>query len=127
MTTRTQVAEYLADQLTSGRSSAVQQAAAWLVSRGRARQARYLARDVAAALVERGYVYARVTTARPLSAGARTAVETFIKRETGARQLELEVQINPLALGGLRLEVPAAELDATIQHRLATLVEGVQA
>lgn len=126
MTSRTQVAEYVADHLTTERPTALRSAAAWLVARGRSRQAQYLAQDVATVLAGRGYVLARVTTARPLSAASRTAVEAFVRRETGARELELETLVDPTVIGGLRLEIPTATLDATVRRRLATLVEGVQ-
>jgi F-type H+-transporting ATPase subunit delta len=82
---------------------------------------------VAKLLAERGYVYARVTTARPLAAPVRSSVEAFLRQATGARELELETRVEPAVIGGVRLEIPTAELDATVRHRLAKLVEGVHA
>ncbi len=126
MATRTQVADYVATKLSAGRSTAVREAAAWLVATGRARQAPYLARDVAKALSEQGYVYARITTARPLSDETRRQIEAFLRHITGATQLELDTQVDAQLIGGLRLETPTAELDATVRRKLAQLVEGVQ-
>ena len=70
MASRMQVAAYIADHLRDDRRGALRSAAAWLTEKGEPRQARYLARDVAQVLTERGYVWAQVTTARPLSAAA---------------------------------------------------------
>jgi F-type H+-transporting ATPase subunit delta len=126
VTTRTQVAEYVADHLATDRPAVLRSAAAWLVSKGRGRQASYLARDVATVLAGRSYVLARVTTARPLSAETRAAVEAFVRAETGARDLELDATVDPAVIGGVRLEIPTAELDATVRQRLAKIVEGVQ-
>jgi F-type H+-transporting ATPase subunit delta len=125
VTTRTQVAEYVAGRLAKDRPAAVREAAAWLVATGRGRQASYLARDVAAALAGQGYVLARITTARPLTAAVRSSVEAFLRAETGAREVELETIVDTAVIGGARIETPTAELDATVRRQLAKLVEGV--
>src|SRR4051812_44647467 len=114
MASRLQVAEYLADRLEGGRKDAVQAAAAWLLDNGRGRDARYLARDAAAALAERGHVLAQVVTARPLTAEALAEVEAFIKKTTGAKTLELVTSVDPALIGGIKIELPAATLDASV-------------
>ena len=126
MASRMQVATYLADQLESGRTDAVQAAAAWLVNAGRGREARYLARDAAAALAERGHVLAQVTTARPMDAGATQTVETFIKQTTGAKTIELVASVDPALIGGIKIELPAATMDASVQAKLEKFVEGMK-
>ena len=83
MASRVQVAEYVADKLATDRGEALREAASWLVAHGKARQARYLARDVAQLLADRGYVYARITTARPMSERARHEVEEFYPQSHG--------------------------------------------
>jgi hypothetical protein len=120
MATRTQVAAALAERLGHDRRNTVREAAAWLVATGRARQARYLA----AHLEAKGYVMVRVTTARPLDHQAKQELEHFIKRQTGARQLELESVVNPEVVGGAQIETPLMMLDATIRTKLARYVEG---
>jgi len=123
---RLQIASVVADRLVAhDRKQVVEAAAAWLVSTGRARQARYLARDVAAALANRGYVLVQVTTARALSEGAREDLVRFIKRHTGAKEVELEHTVDASVIGGVRIETPLAMLDATVQSKLARYVEGV--
>lgn len=123
MASRTQVATYVADHLENGRTAAVQAAAAWLVDAGRGRDARYLARDIAAVLEARGHVLAEVTTARPMSAEARATVESFIKQATGAHELELVANVDPALIGGLKIELPTATLDASVAAKLDKFVE----
>jgi F0F1-type ATP synthase delta subunit len=125
MATRTQIAAAVAERLGSDRRSTLRQAAAWLVATGRTRQARYLARDVAAHLEAKGYVLARVTTARPLDHQAREHLERFIRSETSARELELETVTDPEVVGGAQIETPLMMLDATVRTKLARYVEQV--
>ena len=125
MASRVQVAEYVADKLATDRGEALREAASWLVAHGKARQARYLVRDVAQVLADRGYVYARITTARPLSEPARKRVEDFIREHTGAKKIELTDTVDPEVIGGARIEIPGSELDSTVRTKLAKFVEGV--
>lgn len=125
MASRVQVAEYVADRLATDRGEALREAASWLVAHGKARQARYLVRDVAQVLADRGYVYVRITTARPLSAAARTRVEDFVREHTGAKRLELTDVVDPEVIGGARIEVPGSELDSTVRSKLSRFIESV--
>lgn len=124
MATRTQIAAEVAERLGDHRQRTVREAAAWLVSTGRARQARYLARDVAAVLADKGYLLVRVTSARQLDRAARGRLEGFIKQHTGARELELDTVIDPAVVGGVQIETPMAMLDATVRTKLSRYVEG---
>ena len=124
MASRAQVAGYIAEHLRTDRRSAVRAAAAWLVEKGRTRQVDYLARDVALALADSGYVLVRVTSARHLSHAALDSVKTFVKHETGARTVEIDSVIDPDLLGGLRIETPGATMDASVRTKLAKLVAG---
>jgi F-type H+-transporting ATPase subunit delta len=119
-----QVAAYVAGRLRDDRAGAVRSAAAWLADGGRARQATYLARDIAEVLAQRGYVLARITTAQALSPEARSHVERFIKEATGAHELELETAVDPGLIGGVSIEIPGRELDASVRKKLARYVEG---
>jgi len=126
MPTRLQIATVVADRLTHhDRKKTVREAAAWLVATGRVRQARYLARDVAGVLANRGYVLVNVTTARALSEQAHSDLVRFIKHHTGATTVELEHTVDASVIGGVRIETPLAMLDATVQTKLNNYVEGV--
>lgn len=126
MASRMQVASYVAGKLTTDRAQAVRAAAAWLSAHGHSRQAPYLARDVAQVLSESGYLLARVTTARPLSDEGRKYVEQFLKDQVGARELELEITLDPSLIGGITIETPGLALDASVRTKLARYVEGVR-
>ena len=126
MVTRTQVAQVVADRLEHDRDGAIRQAAAWLVAQGRDRQAAYLARDVARILGHNGYVTARITTARPLAETARREIEEFIKAQTGASSVEITTAVDPTLIGGVRIETPEAELDASVRTKLARMIEGAK-
>ncbi len=125
MTSRRQVAQYVADRLLEGRGDAVTAAAAWLTARGRKRQARYLVRDVAEILAKGGYIVARVVTARPMKVGATGEIEAYIREHTRAREIEMTTATDSALIGGALIELPGADLDSTIKTKLARFVEGV--
>ena len=126
MTSRMQVARYVADGITSGnRMSVLTHAAAWLTSTGRKHEAGYLTKDVATILQEQGYAAVTVTTARPLTATSRAELVAYAKAVTGAQTIELHESVDASLIGGFRLTTPTAELDDTIQHRLQTFAKGV--
>jgi F0F1-type ATP synthase delta subunit len=122
MTTRTQVADYLASELPKHRSRATLIAAAWLIETKRTRQAEYLARDVSRLNADNGYLLLVATTARPLSDEARAAITSYALGATSAKQVELAELVDPGVIGGVKLETPTARLDATIATRLASFV-----
>lgn len=125
MISRRQVAAYVADNMTAGRDSAIRDAAAWLVARGRKRQARYLVRDIAQILAARGYVVANVTTARPMSAAAMREIEDYIRARLAAQQIEMTTAVSRDVIGGALIELPGADLDSTVRTKLVKFVEGV--
>jgi F0F1-type ATP synthase delta subunit len=120
-----QVAQYVADHLTSGRTQAMSEAAAWLLASGKVRQTAYLTKDVARIIAESDYLYAVVTTARPLTALAKTDIEAYLKEVTGATTVELSEVVNSRIIGGVRIETPTAILDGTVHSKLVNLVEGM--
>jgi F-type H+-transporting ATPase subunit delta len=118
------VATVVADKLKTDRRAIIREAASWLVDTGRERQAAYLARDVASILSDRGYVLMRVTSARRLGDEAMREVEKFVREATGAKQLEVETVVDPSLVGGVKVELPGAAIDASVASKLAKLVEG---
>lgn len=125
LTSRRQVAVYLAGQLPSKRKAALRLAAAWLMRAGRADEATYLAQDVAAVLAECGYLPVTVTTARALSVKGRAAITASLQRKLDVATIELNERVDPAVIGGLMLTTPTAKLDATVRGRLARLVHEV--
>jgi F0F1-type ATP synthase delta subunit len=125
MTSRMQVAAELADRLKSGRHDAVTAAAAWLVERGRARDGRYLARDVAGILAARGYLLVEITSAHRLEESALRKVEHFVKEQTGVRELEVVQYVDKSLIGGVKIETPSAILDGSVRTKMEKMLEGV--
>lgn len=125
MTTRSQVAKYVADNLEHNRKKALQAASAWLLESGRKRQAGYLAQDVAKEMASRGYVLTKVTSARPLTNTVMDDIAKLVKEKTGAERVEIETNIDPEVIGGVRVETPFNTMDETLRHKLTGLVEGV--
>jgi F-type H+-transporting ATPase subunit delta len=123
MISRAQVAEYIAGKLDTDRHEAVREAAAWLVDQKRGNEVRYLANDVARALEAKGYTYARITTAKKLSEAASHEVQTYVSHQTGAQHVEVTEAVDETLIGGVRIETPERELDATVAHKLAKFVE----
>jgi len=101
------------------------EAAAWLLSSGKARQVSYLAKDVARIIAESDYLYAVVTTARPLTPASKDGIEAYLTNVTGAKTIEINEVVNPLIIGGVRIETPTAILDGTVHSKLVNLVEGM--
>lgn len=126
MVSRAQVALFMADKLKSDRRAAVKAAAAWLVGTRRERQSGYLARDVAQVLSDSGYVLVKITSARRLEPSALHAVEKFVREATGAKQLEVIAHTDPMLVGGAKIEIPGAAIDASVSSKLARLVEGAR-
>jgi len=125
MVTRLQVARHVAAQLPQHRHQTLKEAAAWLITTGRSRQADYLVQDVAMILARDGYLAARVTTAKPLNSLVRQEIQAYLRAVTNADEIELIEQIDTRIIGGLRLTTPTAGLDATLRHKLTTFVRGI--
>jgi F0F1-type ATP synthase delta subunit len=125
MTSRSQVASYVADHLVAGRRESVRAAAAWLIAHGKRRQVKYLVRDVAQILADQGYVVCDIITARPLTSGGQADIERYIKHMLDATKLEVDRRVDVSVIGGALIELPDAELDGTIKTKLAKFVEGV--
>jgi F0F1-type ATP synthase delta subunit len=121
MTTRKQVAHYVAAQLPQHRRQVLREAAAWLIATGRTRQADYLAQDIAMILAQNGHLAVRVTTARAIDPKIKTEIESFLRRLTKAEWIELTAHVDPTLIGGMELTTPDGVLDTTIRSKLATL------
>lgn len=123
MISRRQVAQYLVECPVNERQAAMRQVAAWLVASHREDEINYLVRDVAAELAEGGRVWSRVTSAHQLSTSTKATVEQFLRTQTEAKSLELELAVDPSLIGGVKLETATAELDASLRTQINQLAE----
>ncbi len=60
---------------------------------------------------------AQVTAAAALTQAQRERIERLLERRYG-RPVQLNVSVDPAALGGLRIQVDADVIDATVRARL---------
>lgn len=116
---RRKIAKYVADRTDSATSlaDALKHVAAYLVETRRVRELTLVVRAIEDELAARGTVIATVTTARPLDATLRKSVETLID----AKKLSIRENVDPVVIGGVRIETPGSKLDATIQTKLLAL------
>ena len=119
---RRSLALYVADGVISGKPTPViQQLAAYLIESRRTKELDLIVRDVEYFLSQKGIVTATVTSAFDLSTETKKAVETLIKEQTKATKIEMETQIDPNVIGGVKINLPGYELDQTIAHQLTVL------
>lgn len=129
MSSRTHVAQFLAHKLidadTSERSVIIAQTASWLKFHGQTKSVNHLVQDVALALADTGYLYAKVTTARELTPKQKTMIESFIARTFSASYVEAEYHIDRALIGGIKIETAHGTLDDSVQGKLNRMLENI--
>lgn len=116
---RRKIAEYAADALMAGKSTAtvLKQVAAYLYESRRTAEVDLVVRDIEQALADRGVVVADVTTAHPLSKEAKMHIASLVK----SSRVQLRETIDESVLGGVRVQLPGKRFDGTIRHKLTLL------
>lgn len=97
------------------------QLAAYLIESRRTSELSLMTREIQYRLSEKGHVMGTVTTAHELSAATQSAIEAFAKQQSKAQSLQLDTIVDEAVLGGVKLDLPGHELDATISRQLTTL------
>lgn len=118
---RRKLASYLADELVAGKKDVPARLAAFLVDTKRMRELPLIIRDIEDALATRGIVVADVDSARELNSTTMKLLESFVKDQTSARYVHFRTSVDETLLGGVRVNVPGQELDATLRRKLANL------
>ncbi|MEN9582224.1 MAG: hypothetical protein RL641_178 [Candidatus Parcubacteria bacterium] len=72
-------------------------------------------------LDEKGIVEAEVTTSHPLANEAEENIKKFIKKEFGAKDVEIHHKLEESLLGGMKLKVGDTIVDGTLKGRLTQL------
>jgi len=117
---RRKLSQHAAGMIIKGEiSQAVEQLAAYLVQSGRTREAGLIVRDIEVELAELGTVVATVTTAHALSDELRAGVNTLI----GAREPHVKEIVDPAVIGGIKIDMPGKQYDATVRRKLELLKE----
>jgi F0F1-type ATP synthase delta subunit len=118
---RRKLSGYTAARLVSGepRKTVLRDLAAYLIDEGRKSEATLIVRDMEAMLMDAGTAIGTVTSARPLSTGSLGTVESFIKQhDKRIKHVVLREQVDESLIGGIKLELPGAQLDASVKAKL---------
>lgn len=121
---RRKLAGNAAARLSSGESkkTVLQELAAYLVDTNRKKEAILIVRDIEAMLLDAGTAVGTVISARPLSSTALQAIELFIKQQnTTVKKVVLREKVDETLIGGIRLELPGHQLDASVKAKLEQL------
>ena len=118
---RRKLASYLAEELVAGKKDVPTRLAAFLVDTKRMRELPLIIRDIEDALATRGIVVADVDSAYELNAATMKLLESFVKDQTKAKQVHFRTSVDETLLGGVRVNVPGQELDATLRRKLTNL------
>jgi F-type H+-transporting ATPase subunit delta len=117
---RRKIASYYAEQLLEGKDIR-KELAAYLVESGRTREYELIARDIEAALAERGVLVADIASSTALSSETRSTIESYLRSTMSAKTIHLRETVDPTLIGGVKASVPGRELDATVKHALNQL------
>jgi F-type H+-transporting ATPase subunit delta len=124
---RRQIAETATRQLVAGKDPrrVMLEVAAYLVDNRIASQADMVIEDIAARLqAETGHTTATVRAAFALSPDTLTKLEAYIKEATKSKSVELTTVVDPALLGGVVIQTPGYEYDASVRRKLNELARG---
>lgn len=121
---RRKLAGNIAARLAGGESqkAVLKELAAFLIDSGRKKEAGLIVRDVEAMLVDAGTAIGTVISARPLSSDSLKTIESFVKQSNARiKTVVLRERIDESLIGGVRIELPGAQLDASVKAKLEKL------
>jgi hypothetical protein len=125
LVSRRKLAKYAAEQIMAGNDTIIEEIASLLVHEKRQREIELLVRDVEAELAEHGEIVASVESARKLDVDTKREIEKYLMSVVSANnnksKVTLKESINPTLIGGFKLRMPTATLDATIAKKLNDL------
>ncbi len=67
---------------------------------------------------EKGIVEAIVTTSHPLADSAEEKIKTFVKKEFGAKEVEIHHKLEESLLGGMKIKIGDTVIDNSLKGRL---------
>lgn len=117
------IAQYVAGQLLAdgNQHDLAEQLAAYLIESRRTKELNVIMRDIQFQLSQQGYVTGTVTSAFALVDSTKAAIEAYAKKHTGAAHIQLDEKVDERVLGGVRIDLPGYELNATVAHHLLRL------
>lgn len=118
---RRKLADYFADRLLAGDKKATLQMAAYLIESRREREADLIILETAENLANRGFVAARVESARALDESDKIRITEYIKAQYKGATVWLEQHVDENLLGGFVISTPNSRRDASVRHRINVL------
>jgi F0F1-type ATP synthase delta subunit len=121
---RRKLADRAASRLKAGDSKreVLQELAAYLIDTHRTGEAELVVRDIETRLTLNGVIVGTVVSARELTAAAKKDIEALIKHQYGEKsQVMLRERVDESLIGGIRLELPDRQMDASVKAKLEKL------
>lgn len=95
--------------------------AAYLLEERRTADLESLIRDIMQYRMENGVIEANLVSAHDLPDVVIRDVKVLLQKEyPNARKLNIDAQLDPQVIGGLRIELPNEQLDMTVKAKLDT-------
>jgi F0F1-type ATP synthase delta subunit len=121
---RRRIADSAAKRIASGepKTSVLREVAAYLIDSRRTRETELIARDIETALIDRGVIVGTVVSARKLTASAKEMIDSFVKHHyENVKTVVLRERVDESLIGGVRIELPDRQLDASVANTLDKL------
>ena len=117
---RRKIAQHTARRIMNRETdAAITELAAYLVDTNRTREAALVVRDIEMELADNGIVIAKVTTAHPLTEQLRRQIIALMNAQT----VYLDETVDQTVIGGVKIDMPGKEYDATVRAKLNKLKE----
>lgn len=120
---RAHVAEVIARMTMDGhdRKQLAGAIADYLLEEGLTGELESLMRDVMQYRINKGAVEARVVSAHELTEEVLDDVKKLLGKEySGTKAVELDTELDPAVVGGVRINLPNEQLDLTVKAKLDT-------
>lgn len=118
---RRKIAGFVASRLVENDKDALVKLAAYLLETRRTNEVDLLVRDIEDALGQLGVVVADVTTTHKMTSELGQQIDELIKSATNAKTVHVRANLDKSVGGGVRIELPGAEYDATVRRQLTKL------
>lgn len=121
---RRRIADSAARRIAGGESktSVLKEVAAYLIDSHRTRESELIARDIETALIGHGVIVGTVVSARKLTTSAKATIDSFVKHHyENVKTVVLRERVDESLIGGVRIELPDRQLDASVANTLDKL------
>ncbi len=122
---RRSIAAEIAAQILANRSEApaiMKSLAAYLLENHMLHEADAIMNDIADELMKQaGLLSVEVTSARPLDDTVRGNLIAYLKKTTGAKEVDLREAVDEQLIGGVIVRTPSGEIDVSIRTKLRQL------